>query len=483
MSTVSRSNQLNRGKLTVAERKSLAQSFPDRSPVQPVTRIRTIPTEEEELHPRPTRAAGPAPNELAQEPRSKTKKARLASSMTMTPVKKSKISRKETLDSWEGGTGDSDQESELQESLAPPSPPTKKIRKREVVEDEDPFLESLELESSIAPVKTTPNVTVTQHAPYMDVLNHESLLELQKFVRNYTWGNMQINRADYIAPIVSEDLDLLWPEDRKDTWEKATDEDFFHIMLHAFLAENEGAPRTPEDRLRLIPFDPPYQRVVLAAYCRKVRLALQGEPKEEQETKEREWVQILIRQMSVGGERLPKITRSIVSELEPKKAQILTIKDFFRRLYAIQLEYQNAVRIAVDKVGLTYPPSWAEKRPNPTEGKPSVSPLTKPKPAQSKPQQQPNKSSNTCLGCGRSGHTRPNCLLVKHPEFNQENIPWSESKKGKAWRQRKKGIMVLPATETLNNDPTWVPPKRGKSDWHILRNLQTPAEGTIPCLL
>jgi hypothetical protein len=61
----------------------------------------------------------------------------------------------------------------------------------------------------------------------------------------------------------------------------------------------------------------------------------------------------------------------------------------------------------------------------------------------------------TCKGCGRRKHTRKECLLKDHPDFNNENESWESSTSGKAWMA--KGKSYLPTTRTLDGQEREVP--------------------------
>lgn len=73
--------------------------------------------------------------------------------------------------------------------------------------------------------------------------------------------------------------------------------------------------------------------------------------------------------------------------------------------------------------------------------------------------------SEECFGCGRT-HAG-DCALKHHPDRNQEQVPWIQSSKGKAWSDKeKKPVPVLPWTQTLSgtgwNHPP-VPDKKRKA--------------------
>lgn len=66
----------------------------------------------------------------------------------------------------------------------------------------------------------------------------------------------------------------------------------------------------------------------------------------------------------------------------------------------------------------------------------------------------------TCNVCGRI-HGKV-CLLIDHPDRNQENVPWGESKKGKLWAE--KNIPSLPWKTTLSGKGWNHPPIPEKND-------------------
>jgi len=65
-----------------------------------------------------------------------------------------------------------------------------------------------------------------------------------------------------------------------------------------------------------------------------------------------------------------------------------------------------------------------------------------------------------CSGCGRAHGAI--CLLKDHPDYNHENVPWSESKKGKAWGEKE--VLSLPWKLTLSKKPWNFPPIPEKFD-------------------
>jgi len=80
-----------------------------------------------------------------------------------------------------------------------------------------------------------------------------------------------------------------------------------------------------------------------------------------------------------------------------------------------------------------------------------------------------------CWGCGRI-HDKLFCALVKHPDWNWQNVPWNESAKGIAWAE--KGETSLPANETLDGHYVEIPNfeglRSGKSDHKQSRESNTP---------
>ena len=374
MSIKIRSPGLDKSTMSVAERKTLAQTFPDRPPAHPVTRLRTIPSKEEEMQATLTRTAGPAPNELASSTRSSKRGARKAAPGGRVASKKSKVSRRDSTDTWKGGSTDTERGDD-DESSPDDQQSSSKSSKVQDSDSEDGglLLETSDADSepaqSYRPNSSTepqsvPSVTVTQNAPCLDALNHDKVRELQRFIQGNNYDSLKMDRRRFIAEDIGRILKIIWPKHRSDTWKTASDEDFFQVLLQAYPADDKTTSMSVEDRLRKIVFPPPYYLVNLTSWMKEVRDALHGEPSDE--SSERTWVQILIRQMGVNPERLHRITRSVISELEPKKSQITTIDGLFDMLYEIQQKYQNACQIAKDKVGMTYhtdiPPELADKQ-------------------------------------------------------------------------------------------------------------------------
>lgn len=68
----------------------------------------------------------------------------------------------------------------------------------------------------------------------------------------------------------------------------------------------------------------------------------------------------------------------------------------------------------------------------------------------------PVKSNKSCWGCGRDTHTKDECKLKLHPDFNRGKGPWISSENGKAWAERvdESGnkIITLPFTKTLSGE-------------------------------
>ena len=67
-----------------------------------------------------------------------------------------------------------------------------------------------------------------------------------------------------------------------------------------------------------------------------------------------------------------------------------------------------------------------------------------------------NKKYRLCNGCGSEHTLKRECLLMNHPDFNESNLAWKDSVKGKAWNEKRNSH--LPWKTTLDNSK-WDYPK------------------------
>jgi hypothetical protein len=88
-----------------------------------------------------------------------------------------------------------------------------------------------------------------------------------------------------------------------------------------------------------------------------------------------------------------------------------------------------------------------------------------------------HQTDATCTACGRRGHIKRNCILIKHPDANHSNSKWIDSEKGKQWKAKNRSELpwsVLLDGSTWVNAPEKPKPKQGNNKFKSELNNKCP---------